>query len=96
MNENPNTTTLDEIRSLIDSVDREILMLLKQRSRIVDLVVAYKKENGMKPHQPERFAQMMEELHKVAKKEKLDAELVTEVWDAIHKSSQRQQTEKLR
>lgn len=86
---------LSQIRELIDSVDREIVMLLKQRSRLVELVVAAKKESGMSVHQPDRFAQMMERLNAIAKEEGLDLRLVTEVWDAIHESSKRQQSAKL-
>lgn len=95
MNEETDVQKLDEIREIIDSLDREIIMLLKQRSRMIELVVKAKIESGMSVHQPDRFAQMMERLNAIAKEEGLDVQLVDEVWDAIHESSQRQQNAKL-
>lgn len=82
---------LEDVRELIDSVDREILMLLKQRSGLVEMVTAIKKENGIPAHQPTRFAVMVDQLQALAKDEGLDSELVAEIWDAIHESSKRQQ-----
>ena len=95
MNEKTIVPNIEDVRELIDSVDREIVMLLKQRSRLVELVVAAKKESGMSVHQPDRFAQMMQRLKTIAKEEDLDEQLVTEVWDSIHESSKRQQNAKL-
>ena len=82
---------LEDVRELIDSVDREIIMLLRQRSRLVDLVIEVKKDSGEAAHQPTRFAIMVDQLQEIAKEEGLDPELVVEVWDAIHASSRRQQ-----
>lgn len=87
---------LAEVRELIDSVDRELIMLLKQRSRLVDLVIENKKVSSKTAHQPERFAQMVANLQAIAKAEDLDPQLVTEVWNSIHESSQRQQNKQLR
>lgn len=91
MKNEENQQKLEDVRELIDSVDREILMLLKQRSRLVELVTEIKKESGELAHQPTRFALMVDQLQAIAKEEGLDPELVTEVWDAIHESSKRQQ-----
>lgn len=87
--------SLEEVRELIDSVDREIVMLLKQRSRLVDLVAKIKKDTGEAAHQPTRFAVIVDQLQSIAKEEGLDTELVIEVWDAIHASSLRQQAKEL-
>ena len=91
MKSNENVQKLEDVRELIDSVDREILMLLKQRSGLVGLVTEIKKESGIAALQPTRFALMVDQLQTIAKDEGLDSELVTEVWDAIHESSKRQQ-----
>ena len=96
MNSDDNTQKLEDVRELIDSVDREIIMLLKQRSRLVDLVIEIKKETGQNVYQPERFALLVDQLQEIAKEEELDSELVIEVWDAIHESSQRQQNKVLK
>ncbi len=91
MNSDDNTQKLEDVRELIDSVDRELVMLLKQRSRLVELVTDIKKETGQTAYQPELFAILVDQLQEIAKVEGLDPELVVEVWDAIHESSQRQQ-----
>lgn len=88
--------SLEEVRELIDSVDREIIMLLKQRSRLVDLVAKIKKDTGEAALQPTRFAVIVDQLQSLAKEEGLDTELVIEVWDAIHASSLRQQKSQLK
>jgi chorismate mutase len=89
------TQKLDDVRELIDSVDREILLLLKQRSRLVDMVIEVKKVSGQSASQPTRFALMVDKLQEIAKEEGLDPDLVIEVWDAIHESSKRQQNKVL-
>ncbi len=89
------TQKLEDVRELIDSVDREILLLLKQRSRLVDMVIEVKKVSGQAASQPTRFALMVDRLQEIAKEEGLDSELVIEVWDAIHESSKRQQNKVL-
>lgn len=90
------SSKLDDIRELIDSVDREIVLLLKQRSRLIEMVVEAKKLSNESVHQPTRFALMMDRLQEIAKDENLDQELVIEVWDAIHESSKRQQNQALK
>lgn len=89
------THKLEDIRELIDSVDREIILLLKQRSRLIDMVVEVKKETKQEVNQPTRFALMVDRLQEIAKEEGLDPDLVIEVWDAIHESSKRQQNKVL-
>lgn len=89
-------TKLEDVRELIDSLDSEIIMLLRQRSRLVDLIVEIKANSGMSVDQPERFAVMVDRLQEIAKQEGLDPELVIEVWDAIHESSKRQQNASLK
>lgn len=96
MNTDDNTQKLEDVRELIDSVDREIILLLAQRSRLVDLVIETKKESGKPAYQPERFALLVDQLQEIAKDEGVDPDLVIEVWDAIHESSQRQQNKVLK
>lgn len=91
MKSDENQQKLEDVRELIDSVDRELIMLLKQRSRLIDLVIEIKKESGDSAYQPERFAEIMAHLQSVAEAEELDPQLVIEVLDAVHTSSQRQQ-----
>ncbi len=96
MNSDDDTQKLVDVRELIDSVDRELIMLLGQRSRLVDLVIEIKKETKQTADQPERFALLVDQLQEIAKEEELDSELVIEVWDAIHASSKRQQNKILK
>lgn len=96
MKANEDSQKLDDIRELIDSVDREILLLLSQRSRLVDMVIEVKKVSGQAASQPTRFALMVDRLQELAKEEGVDPELVIEVWDAIHESSKRQQNKVLK
>ena len=90
------TQKLEDVRELIDSVDREILLLLSQRSRLVDMVIEVKKVSGLAASQPTRYALMVDRLQELAKEEGVDPELVIEVWDAIHESSKRQQNKILK
>lgn len=87
---------LEDVRELIDSVDREILLLLRQRSQLVDMVIEVKKVSGQAASQPTRFALLMDRLQTLAKEEGVDPELVIDVWDAIHESSKRQQNKVLK
>lgn len=82
---------LESMRELIDSVDSEIIQLLKHRSLLVEHVTAIKKLSKQAPLQPERFKQMKKRLHELAEQQGLDKQLVDEVWEAIHESSLRQQ-----
>lgn len=96
MKSEDSTQKLEEVRELIDSLDQEIIMLLRQRSGYVDMVATIKKEAGLPVYQPTRFALMVDQLQALAKDEGLDTELVAEIWDAIHESSQRQQNATLK
>lgn len=91
MDTDDNTQKLADIRELLDSVDAEILQLLKHRSLLVDEVIAVKKDSKQTPHQPERFERMMQQLHELAQQEGVEQQLVDEIWNAIHHSSMRQQ-----
>lgn len=86
---------LQSIRDLIDSVDAELIQLLKHRSLLVEHVTAIKKISKQAPLQPERFAKMKVRLHELAEQQGLDKQLVDEVWEAIHESSIRQQAKEL-
>lgn len=86
---------LESIRDLIDSVDGEIIGLLKHRSLLVEHVIAIKKLSKQAPLQPERFAQMKIRLHELADQQGLDKQLVDEIWEAIHESSLRHQAKEL-
>lgn len=83
---------LNEVRTAIDELDRQIVGLLAERKELQKHVALIKEQLGNIPaHQPERFAQMMDALHDEADKLGVDRVLIDNIWDAIHEQSMSQQ-----
>lgn len=78
---------LDQLRSEIDKVDEEILDLLKKRQEIARMVGAFKKKNGIKPLQQERWKEVLNSRLESGKNKGLSPELVESIWQKIHDDS---------
>lgn len=57
--ENETMMPLDHLRSQIDTIDEQLLTLLKQRSQVIDQISDLKGELGMPLHCPERERQII-------------------------------------
>ncbi len=57
---------LDEIRVVIDELDKEITTLLVKRMEVTDQVAEYKAKNGLPIYHPEREKAVIEKVSKLA------------------------------
>jgi len=81
------------MRAEIDDIDSEILSLLARRMGLSCSIGELKKQNGMAAFQPERWKQILSEHIDAGKSLNLSEELVTNVFEAIHKASVEAQTD---
>ena len=78
---------LKELRTNLDSVDKQILELLLKRKEIVLQVVEYKKQEKLPLKQPEREKQLFEERKAIAKGLGLDENFVESLFRLIVEDS---------
>ena len=81
------------LRAEIDDIDSEILSLLARRMGLSCDIGQLKKENSMSAFQPNRWKQILSEHIETGKTLNLSEELITNVFEAIHKASVEVQTE---
>lgn len=74
---------LEEIRQRIDDVDRRLVALLAERSRLVGEVVHYKRANHMGVVDRSREDRMLARIAEVAKDEGLDPRVAQQVLRTI-------------
>lgn len=84
---------LEILRGRIDEIDHEIMEILASRMEIVRQIGLYKKENKVTALQINRWAQIMDDRTKLAKKLNLDETFVKILFQLIHEDSVRQQTD---
>ncbi len=63
---------LDALRASIDNLDAAVIHLLAERFKCTQKVGALKAEHGMPPSDPQREAQQIERLHRLAREAGLD------------------------
>lgn len=88
-----NNDPLKQPRDAIDAIDAQIISLLGERWKLVEEVTRIKKENNLPPLQPERFAELLNEMKRLATEQEIPTGLVEEIWNSIHKYSRRSQGE---
>ncbi len=84
---------LEDLRSKIDSLDRELLEVLTSRMAIVDKIGEYKKDNNVTTLQVTRWDEIMKNLTSLAQKLNLNEAYVSDLFKIIHEESIRKQTE---
>ena len=84
---------LEEIRSKIDAVDRELLEVLMTRMQLVEQVGIYKKEHNMTVFQRERWNEIFNSRTEWATQMQLNPTFIQRVFDLIHLESIKKQTE---
>ncbi|NJL13790.1 MAG: bifunctional 3-deoxy-7-phosphoheptulonate synthase/chorismate mutase type II [Microscillaceae bacterium] len=84
---------LDDLRDKIDSVDRELIEILKNRMVLVEKACEYKRANNITIFQVDRWNEIFRTRSEWARKMHLNQDFVTEIYKLIHVESIRRQTE---
>lgn len=80
---------LEEIRSEIDRLDRQIAQLLTRRMECSNEVAAFKKANGLPIYHPDRERQVIEKVRALTKAEYADA--LENIYNCIMQQSKENQ-----
>ncbi|MBW8049020.1 MAG: 3-deoxy-7-phosphoheptulonate synthase [Cytophagales bacterium] len=83
---------LEELRSKIDNMDRELLETLTARMAVVEKIGKYKKEHNVTILQVERWREIFKTRPQWAKKMNLNEKFIAELYKLIHDESIRKQT----
>lgn len=75
---------LQQLRTEIDKVDKEIIGLLSTRIELVKQVGQYKKMNNLPVVDMNRWQAVLEEKINIAKELNLDEQFVTDIYNKIH------------
>jgi len=84
-------STLEELRSIIDELDDEIIQKLSARFSIAEKIGEYKRDNNVTILQIERWEQIMRKQLELGDKMDLAEEFINDLMNAIHKESIRRQ-----
>jgi chorismate mutase-like protein len=80
---------IEKIRKKIDKIDQKLVKLVSERVRLIPAVAKYKVKNNLPMHNPKREKQIFENKVKLAKKEKVNPELVKDIFKRLIKESYR-------
>lgn len=86
-------SVLEQVRTKIDSVDRQLVEMLAARMALVEKLAEYKRDNNVTLFQPDRWKEILKSRTELATKLNLYPELVEEIYKIIHMESIRKQTE---
>jgi chorismate mutase len=86
-------SNLEELRTMIDRIDNDLVNSLRERMNIVEQIGFLKKENNITILQQERWAEIFNSRQDWAKELNLKPELVYQIFQHIHAESIRKQTE---
>lgn len=85
-----------EFRNQIDLLDHQIIELLNDRKKIVEIIANFKNKNKLTIFQIERWFEIMKSRKSSAHTLKLDSQMVAEIFELIHKYSILTQTKIMR
>ena len=85
-----------EFRKRIDLLDYKIIELIHNRKQIVKTIAAFKKENKLTIFQIERWFEILKTRKHTAKNLQLDDQMISEIFELIHKYSILTQTKIMR
>lgn len=83
---------LEELRAIIDQLDRDIISRLAERMAVSRKIGEHKKLNDMTILQPERWNEIIEDRANFSSGKEITQRFVTALMDAIHSESIHQQT----
>jgi chorismate mutase len=84
---------LENLREKIDHLDQEIIDTLATRSKLIEKIGEYKKENNVTVFQLERWNEIMKTRPEWGEQAHLAKEFIMELYRVIHDESIRVQTE---
>jgi len=76
-----------EFRNQIDLLDCQIIELLNDRKKIVEIIADFKNKNKLTIFQIERWFEILKTRKEIASKIQLDNQIVAEIFELIHKYS---------
>lgn len=76
-------SSLNKVRQDIDKLDQQIIKLIQKRIKLVERIINYKAKNGMRAHQPKRFAEVIKSRRALAKKHSLDPDVIEAIWRVL-------------
>lgn len=85
--------SLEDLRSQIDRVDKEILETISERFKIVEKIGEYKRDNNITTLQMNRWDSLLQDKIAKASGLNLDDEFVKAIYQLIHKESVNKQSE---
>ena len=85
---------LDVLRSQIDGIDLELLLLLQKRLQVASEIGALKQEVGLPIVQPSRQEELYSRRKKQGMSLGLDRDFVGHIWQLLHEESVRIQETK--
>ena len=85
-----------EFRNKIDLLDKNIIENLNERKKIVELIANFKNQNKLTIFQIERWSEILKSRRLIAKKLDLDQQIISEIFELIHKHSVHIQTKIMR
>jgi chorismate mutase len=84
---------LEELRTKIDNIDRELVETLATRMAVVEKIGEYKRDNNVTTLQVKRWDDIMKNRSELAQKLGINEEFVVDVFKLVHEESIRRQTE---
>ncbi len=78
---------LDELRRQIDTLDNQLLDILKERMKISEAIGKYKFENNITILQSRRYDEIMNDRNQRAVNRGLNTEFTTKIFESIHEES---------
>lgn len=88
-----NNILLDNLRKEIDALDEELLSTIAKRMEVVRKIEIYKKQNNLPAMDMNRWKKVLKTLISKAKLQGIRTQLVTIIWNSIHKEALRIETE---
>ena len=87
------TNQLQQLRSMIDEIDEEMLRTLNRRMEVIEKIGEYKRDNNVTILQIERWLEILNTRTALARSLGLSEEFITRLCQLLHKESIRKQTE---
>jgi len=84
---------LEELRDLIDDVDKDLIEILSRRFKLIKKIAEFKKDQELTIFQVERWKEISDSRKKWSIKKELDENFIEELYKLIHISSIKFQTE---
>jgi chorismate mutase len=83
----------EQLRTKIDSVDRQLVEMLAARMTLVEKLAEHKRDNNVTLFQPDRWKEILKTRTELGERLGLYPELVEEIYKIVHMESIRKQTE---